>query len=236
MATDGPMVMSIDMENDLKTDMKPETPLSVQQSLLILQNWFSPAFPIGAFSYSAGLETAIAREDVTDCDSLADWLRVALLQGPAFNDAVLLCAAYDGEAVNDLCLALCAGAERHQETTELGAAFANLMRETQGLEIADGLGYPVAVGIAARNFGIAVEATVAAFLQSICMQQISVAVRTVPIGQMEGQRCLLALIPSLEAAIAKALATDTDAIGGFALGADLCALEHETASQRIYRT
>ena len=207
-----------------------------QTQLLILQNWFSPAFPIGAFSYSSGLESAISRGDVGDRDSLATWLSTSLLHGTAFTDAVFLRAAMDDEDVNDLCLALCAGAERHQETTELGAAFANLMRETQGLEIADGLGYPVAVGIAARNFGIAVEATVAAFLQSICMQQISVAVRTVPIGQMEGQRCLFALSPSLEAAIAKARATDTDAIGGFALGADLCALEHEKASQRIYRT
>ena len=227
------MITSIDMTNN---NVKTPPTLTDLESFLHLQNWFSPSFPIGAFSYSSGLETAITRGDVVDCDSLTAWLTVTLLRGAAFNDAVLLRAAFQGEVVNDLCLALCAGAERHQETTELGAAFANLMRETQDLDLPDGLGYPVAVGIAAKTIGLPVESTLAAFLQSLIMQQISVAVRAVPIGQIAGQHCLLALTPPIEAAVAKALATNTDAIGSFALGADLCALEHETASQRLYRT
>ena len=221
---------------EMNDNMKISPSLTDLKSFLHLQNWFSPSFPIGAFSYSSGLETAIARGDVDDCDSLTTWLTVTLLQGVAFNDAVILRAAFEGEVVNDLCLALCAGAERHQETTELGAAFASVIRETQGLDLPEGLGYPVAVGIATKALGIAVETTLAAFLQSVIMQQILVAVRAVPIGQMAGQRCLLALTPTIEVAVAKALVTNTNEIGGFALGADLCALEHETTSQRIYRT
>ena len=206
------------------------------KDLLILQNWFSPAFPVGAFSYSGGLETAIARGDVYDRDSLAGWLRQTLLHGSIFMDAVFLRATIEGEDVNDLCLALCAGAERYQETTELGAAFGRVMRETQAIELPAGLGYPVAVGMAARALALPREATVAAFLQGACMNQISVAVRAVPVGQMDGQACLVSLMPTIEQAAAAVMETDAETVGSFALAADLCALEHETTEQRIYRT
>lgn len=204
--------------------------------MLILQNWFSPAFPIGAFSYSGGLETAIARGDVHDRDSLVAWLRAAVLHGAVFTDAVFLRAAMAGEDVNELCLALCAGAERHLETTELGAAFCRVMRDTQTFDLPPGLAYPVAVGMAARQLGLDHNATLTAFLQGSCMNQISVAVRAVPIGQMDGQACLVALMPVIEQGAAKAMATNVEEVGSFALAADLCTLEHETTEQRIYRT
>jgi urease accessory protein len=216
--------------------MSIEMTATPSHHLLTLQNWFSPTFPIGAFSYSGGLETAIARGDVTDRDSLAAWLTVQLFHGTAFTDAVFLRAALGGEEVNDLCLALCAGAERHRETTELGAAFATVMRETRALDLPSGCAYPVAVGMAALHLGLDSQATIAAFLQGACMNQISVAVRAVPIGQLEGQSCLVSLMPVIDRAVATVMTTDVEDVGGFALAADLCALEHETATQRIYRT
>ena len=222
--------------NMITPDMGTEMTATPAEHLLILQNWFSPAFPVGAFSYSGGLETAIARGAVHDRDSLADWLTVSLLNGTAFTDTVCLRAALAGGEVNDLCLALCAGAERYQETTELGVAFANVMRETQDVDLPEGLAYPVAVGLAARAFGLAPQATLAAFLQGFCMNQISVAVRAVPIGQMEGQSCLRSLMPVIERALETVMVTSPDEMGSFALAGDLCALEHETAEQRIYRT
>ena len=222
--------------NMITPDMGTEMTAMLAEHLLILQNWFSPAFPVGAFSYSGGLETAIARGAVHDRDSLADWLTVSLLNGTAFTDAVCLRAALAGGEVNDLCLALCAGAERYRETTELGVAFANVMRETQDVDLPEGLAYPVAVGLAARAFGLAPQATLAAFLQGFCMNQISVAVRAVPIGQMEGQSCLRSLMPVIERALETVMVTSPDEMGSFALAGDLCALEHETAEQRIYRT
>ena len=224
------------MGNMITPDMGTEMTATPAEHLLILQNWFSPAFPVGAFSYSGGLETAIARGAVHDRDSLADWLTVSLLNGTAFTDAVCLRAALAGGEVNDLCLALCAGAERYQETTELGVAFANVMRETQDVDLPEGLAYPVAVGLAARAFGLAPQATLAAFLQGFCMNQISVAVRAVPIGQMEGQSCLRSLMPVIERALETVMVTSPDEMGSFALAGDLCALEHETVEQRIYRT
>lgn len=216
--------------------MGTEMTATTAEHMLILQNWFSPAFPIGAFSYSGGLETAITRGTVHDRESLANWLTVSLCNGAAFIDSVFLRAALAGEDVNDLCLALCAGAERYQETTELGAAFANVMRETRNIHLSGGLAYPVAVGLAARAIGLEPEPTIAAFLQAGCMNQISVAVRAVPIGQVEGQTCLMAMVPVIERALATVMVTAPDEVGSFALAGDLCALEHEMAEQRIYRT
>ena len=226
------MIMRIITIRGMAIDMTA----SYQDQALILQNWFSPAFPIGAFSYSAGLETAIANGAVHDCESLADWLNVLILNGIGFTDAVCLRATMEGEAVNELCLALCAGAERYKETTELGAAFANVMRETLYLDLPEGLAYPVAVGHAARALGLDTKATLAAFFQGACMNQISVAVRAIPIGQLEGQSCLMSMMPVIERAVETIMATSTDDMGSFALASDLCALEHETAEQRIYRT
>ena len=224
------------MDMAARMAMNTDSMIPDAKKMLILQNWFSPAFPVGAFSYSGGLETAIARGDVHDRDSLADWLRQTLLQGSIFMDAVFLRATMEGADVSDLCLALCAGAERYKETTELGAAFGRVMRETQVIELPAGLAYPVAVGMSARALALPREATVAAFLQGACMNQISAAVRTVPIGQMDGQACLVSLMPTIEQAAAAVMETDAETVGSFALAADLCALEHETTEQRIYRT
>lgn len=206
------------------------------RSALTLQNWFSPAFPVGAFSYSGGLETAIARGDVHDRDSLTDWLAVTVPYGASFTDAMFLRAAMAGADVNDLCCAMCTGAERYQETMELGAAFAKVLAATDAITLPDGLAYPVAIGMAAGRRGLDTRMTLAAFLQAACLNQISVAVRTVPIGQIDGQTCLAALMPVIEQTVDRALTTDIAAIGSFTPAADLCALEHETAQQRIYRT
>ena len=204
-----------------------------QQTLL---NWFSPAFPIGAFSYSAGLETVIAEGTVGNRQDLQSWLTMTLRHGAAQTDAVMVACAYAGEDVNDLCLSLCSGAERHLETSELGRAFTAVVNETHGLDLPDGLAYPVAVGCAGASLGIDPRQLICAFLQSWCASQISVAVRAIPIGQLDGQQCLVALMPEIDVATDLALATPADDIGSFAMGAELASLEHETAEQRIYRT
>ena len=224
----------MDMAARMAMNTDTMTPDAAQ--LLILQNWFSPAFPVGAFSYSSGLETAIARGDVYDRESLAGWLRQTLLHGSIFMDAVFLRATMEDKDVNDLCLALCAGAERYQETTELGAAFGRVMRETQAIELPAGLAYPAVVGLAARDLALPRETTVAAFLQGACINQISAAVRAVPIGQMDGQACVVSLMPVIGQAAVRVMETDAETAGSFAPAADLCALEHETTEQRIYRT
>lgn len=210
--------------------------MSEERQFQILQNWFSPAFPIGAFSYSHGLESAIYHGVVTDKVSLQSWIDCLMRQGASRNDIIFITAAYRGEDVNQLCLALSAGRERFQETTELGRAFTQIMRTSCELAMPDGLAYPVAVGGAAQQMGLDVSKTALAYLQGFCTNLISVAVRSIPIGQGDGQQCLMALLPVIEEVCADFMHLTIDDVGGFALAADIYSLQHETAEQRIYRT
>ena len=84
-----------------------------QRDMMILQAWFSPAFPIGAYSYSHGLETAIQDGLITDEVSLQSWISTLLLYGSGRNDGLFIKAAYEAEEeANALCLALCTSKER----------------------------------------------------------------------------------------------------------------------------
>ena len=94
------------------------------RDMMVLQAWFSPAFPIGAFSYSHGLETAIQEGLVSEKASLTRWISYLLTDGSGWNDSLFLKAAYEkSEGANDLCLSFCSSKERYKETIELGAAF-----------------------------------------------------------------------------------------------------------------
>ncbi len=90
--------------------------------LLLLLNWMSPAFPIGAYAYSHGLEWAIESGDVSTPQEVEEWISDVITRGSGWNDAVLFAFSYEQD-VNELALALCSSQERYLETTQLGAAF-----------------------------------------------------------------------------------------------------------------
>jgi urease accessory protein len=207
------------------------------QDIMILQSWFSPAFPIGAFSYSHGLETAIQQGQVADNASLAAWIDCLLRFGGGWNDALFIKLVYDeGPAINTLCLALSSSSEREQETTELGRSFVRTLNASYGFELPDGLAYPIAVGLAARQEGISLALVIQSYLQAFAANLISVGVRVIPIGQQAGQACLVQLYPVIERMTKKVLNSTEDALGSAAFTSDLMAMMHENNSPRIYRT
>ena len=207
------------------------------QDIMILQSWFSPAFPIGAFSYSHGLETAIQQGRVADNASLAAWIDCLLRYGGGWNDALFIKLVYEeGSAINTLCLALSSSSEREQETTELGRSFVRTLNASYGFELPDGLAYPVAVGLAARQEGISLALVIQSYLQAFASNLISVGVRVIPIGQQAGQACLVQLYPVIERMTKKVLNSNEDALGSAAFTSDLIAMMHENNSPRIYRT
>ena len=137
-----------------------------------LLSWTSPSFPIGAFSYSGGLEAAIEEGLVADRDSLGGWCRFHLQAGAARQDAWALVATLSGDErpvrVNQISLALRQTRETRQEVALLGDAFAKVMVGVWGLELPAGMegdkAYPVLFALAARDFGIGAEAALAACL------------------------------------------------------------------------
>lgn len=205
--------------------------------ILTLANWLSPAFPVGAFAYSHGLETAIASGQLTDSATASDWIESCLSYGAARTDAIFLIHALrgdDAEELDDLAQALAPSKERLLETVAQGTAFA----ETAAVWGGDATprAYPVAVGLAAREAGCPERATVALFLQAFVSNLVSACIRLVPIGQVEGQRIIARLQPVVEAVAEEALTASLDDIGGCALNADIASMRHETQSVRLFRS
>ena len=208
-----------------------------KRDMMILQAWFSPAFPTGAFSYSHGVETAIQDGLITDGQSLQSWIATLLRHGSGRTDLLFIKAAYEGEQeANALCLALCASKERLQETTELGQAFSRVANTSYQTDLPDGLAYPVAVGLAARAEDLDLTLTLQGYLQAFAANLISVGVRAIPIGQQAGQHCLVGLYPVIEEVSDAAAEASLDEVGSAALLSDVMAMKHETSSPRIYRT
>ena len=210
---------------------------SYHNDIMVLQAWFSPAFPTGAFSYSHGLEAAIQHGLVSDKDSLIRWISCLLTSGSGWNDGLFLKAAYEGISdVNSLCLALCSSKERYQETIELGKSFSRAVNDSYGAELAQGLAYPVAVGMAARRRNIDIKLTTQSYLQAFAASLISVGVRIIPIGQQAGQDCLVTLCRILEQVNNKLDVAGLEQLGSASFMSEIMSMMHEKSNPRIYRT
>ena len=222
-------------------------------ALYRLMAWLSPSYPVGAFSYSGGIEWAVEAGDIKDAESLRRWLAVIIAEGGAFCDAVLFVHAYRSlaeqddaalAAVAELAVAFAPSKERHLETTAQGDAFVAATRAAWPCAALDRLAaawtgplaYPVAVGVAAAGHSIAIEPTLHAYLHAVTANLISAGVRLVPLGQSDGQRVLAGLEPVVTDAAARALATPLDEAGSAAFRADLASLRHETQYTRLFRS
>jgi urease accessory protein len=213
--------------------------------------WLSPAYPVGAFSYSSGIEWAVESGDIANAGSLKDWLTTMLADGGGFCDAVLFVHAYraigDDDALKGICelaAALAPSKERHLETTAQGNAFVDATRAAWPCATLDRLkqvwdgpvAYPVAVAVAAAGHGVMLEPALAAFLQALVANWVSAGVRLVPLGQTDGLRVVAALEPVVAAAAECALVTSLDDMGASAFRADLASLRHETQYTRLFRS
>jgi urease accessory protein len=222
-------------------------------ALYRLMAWLSPAYPVGAFSYSGGLEWTVEAGDVKDAGSLADWLDAVLAMGPVWADAVLFANAHravsDGDddllrRTAELAAALVGSKERLLETTAQGRAFLDASRNAWPCAAIDRLGalwdgavaYPVAVAVTAAGHGIALAPAVNAFLAAAIANLVSAGVRLIPLGQSDGQRTIAALAEAVAAAAGKAAATPLERIGTCAVRADLATMRHETQYTRLFRS
>jgi urease accessory protein len=220
------------------TTLPDPGPAAEDLALLTLTQWLSPAFPLGSFAYSHGLETAIAEGDVTDAAGLQAWLTYLLRFGSGRSDAILLHAALRGEdpdALADLARALAPSAERARETEEQGRALARTVAALGGVA-APGRPLPVALGVAARRLGLAPGRVVALFLQGFTANLVSCATRAVPLGQTEAQAVLSRLAPTAAAVARETAGQSTESIASSAFGADVASLRHEVQQVRLYKT
>lgn len=234
----------------------PTTKSSESHGLYRLLSWLSPSYPIGAFSYSHGLETAIEEGFVGDAPSLDWWLRDIVEHGIGWNDAIFLRAAYEASVDNDdtalaeiadLATAFQPTSELALETTAQGRAFlettsaawptATLERLRQ---VQQGRPAPlsVVVGVAAAGHKLPLSASLHGYLHAFAANLVSAGVRLIPLGQTDGQRIVAALEPVI------AGTTDTvrtyenplDHLYSNTFLNDWCSMRHETQYTRLFRS
>ena len=222
-------------------------------ALYRLMAWLSPAYPVGAFSYSGGIEWAVEAGDIKNAETLRAWLEVMLSDGGGFSDAVFFLHAYRAVAadndpalrtVAELAAAFVPSKERFLETTAQGRAFLEVTRAawscaalTRSIDIWNGpIALPIAIGVACAGHGIRCEAALHAFLQALAANWISAGVRLIPLGQTDGQRVLAALEATILDTAKRALATPLEEVGACALRADLASMRHEAQYTRLFRS
>ncbi|WP_299724265.1 urease accessory UreF family protein [uncultured Tateyamaria sp.] len=205
---------------------------------LTLMQWLSPAFPVGAFAYSHGLEQAIADGQVSDAATLQDWIETLITQGSACADAILLAAAYtadDPAQIDATARAFAASAERLKEADLQGTAFCDTARAVWNIDIST-LTYPVAVGTAARAMAVPLDQTLPLYLHAFASNLIAAAQRLMALGQTTGQQVLANLAPAITATATEATTSSLDDLTATSFAADIAAMRHEALSPRIFRT
>jgi len=223
-----------------------------EAALYRLMTWLSPSYPLGAFSYSHGLEYAVEAGLVHDAGSLDAWVRTAVCGGAGRSDGAHLAAAWRAERANDISaldeLVELAAAWRGTRETALeseaqGAAFVATTRAAWPHPSLDRLAatrrplaLAVAVGVAAAAHEIPLDASLTAYLHAFAGNLVSAGVRLIPLGQTDGQRVIAALAEPVAAAATAAMEAKLDEIGTAAPLLDWCSMRHETQYTRLFRS
>jgi urease accessory protein len=226
---------------------------SAAAALYRLMTWLSPSFPVGAFSYSSGIEWAVEAGDIGDAASLRDWLASMLADGSGFCDGVFLVHAHRAASSRDsarlrdiaeLAAAFVPSRERQLETSAQGRAFIDIARAAwncdgldQMISHCDGtIVYPVAVGLVSAAHAIPLAPTMHAFFHALTSNWISAGARLVPLGQTDSQRVLALLEPAVISTAKRALMASLDDLGSATFRADLAGMRHETQYTRLFRS
>ena len=234
-------------------DLSDSSPLS-PAALKRLFAWLSPAFPVGGFSYSHGLEWAIEDGSIASADDLTAWIADILFHGAGWSDTIIFLhthnAARTGNRgdlleINALAIALQPSKERHLEATAQGRAFLSTVAATWPNEAMASFAdlfdsavvtYPLAVALACAAHDIPPGHGLNAYLGGFVANLVSAAVRAVPLGQTDGQRVIAALSPQIDGLISSVSTASLDMVGGSAWRADIASMKHETQYTRLFRS
>ena len=210
----------------------------------------SPGFPVGAYSYSQGLEAAVEARIVRDAASAARWigdvlaLSVGTMEAPVFLRLAAAWRCGDLQAVrrwNAEFVASRETAELRAETLQMGYSLRELLRalsvgDSRALEAIEEPAYPTAFTFAVAAWGIDPREALSAYLFAWVENQVLAALKAVPLGQTHGQRLLLGIAQAIPALVEDAAAMADDDLANFAPGLALLSARHETQYSRIFRS
>jgi urease accessory protein len=213
---------------------------STEQLARLLQ-LASPALPVGAYSYSGGLEAAVEAGLVSDAVSAERWIGDVLEHAMACMEApVLWRMMRDREARgrwNEFFLASRETAELRAETVQMGFSLARLLADLGAGPIdIEEPSFPAAFAFAVERWDIDPSSALQAYLWSWVENQSMAAVKSIPLGQTEAQRMLFSLGAKLPGIVASACALEDEEMSNFAPGLALLSARHETQYSRLFRS
>jgi urease accessory protein len=199
----------------------------------------SPTLPVGAYSYSGGLEAAIEAGVVKDAATAERWIGDVLEHSVARMEAPTVLAFFsrDFREVNERFLASRETAELRAETVQMGYSLNRLLKDLGIGEVpVEEPSFPAAFAFAAAHWKIEPEAALQAYLWAWVENQVMAAVKAVPLGQTDGQKMLLSLGNLLHGVTAKAKDLRDEELGNFAPGLAMLSSQHETQYSRLFRS
>lgn len=220
-------------------------------SFLSLLQLTSSALPVGAYSYSEGIETLVFREMITDVNGLKHWLKQELNLGAIRLEAAVMLRAYRATQNNDFSTLtswnvwLSAARETEElrnQSWQMGSTLSRLIGklnpETEPFFSAIGspCNYAIAFGIAAAAWQLDERSMLLGYLQSWVTNLVGVGVKLIPLGQTSGQQLLFDLQTSIVLATQTILTLEDDDLSSWGWGLSLASMTHETLYTRLFRS
>lgn len=213
----------------------------------------SPMLPVGAYSYSQGLESAIEEGVVHDGATAEVWIGDVLQHSLCSFELPLLfriCNAWQAQDYDQVCYwqdVFRTGretSESYAETLQMGHSLRRLLESLVDEEAValvrlkgmDSVTFPATYGCAVTLWSIPVTAALQAYAWSWIENQVSAAIKTIPLGQTNGQRILFALAQQLPGQVAEACALGDDELSNFTPALTVAGCRHETQYSRLFRS
>ena len=210
----------------------------------------SPSLPVGAYSYSQGLEAAVEAGIVHDAASASAWIGDVLaislqaMEAPIFLRLVAAWEARDSEGArrwNEEFIASRESAELRAETLQMGYSLRTLIgslgiADAGDLDAFEELAYPAAFAFAVAAWQIDAREALSAYLFAWIENQVLASLKCVPLGQTDGQRVLLDLAQRIASTVETAAALGDHELSSLAPGLALLCARHETQYSRIFRS
>ncbi|MGJ3244958.1 MAG: urease accessory protein UreF [Elainellaceae cyanobacterium] len=224
---------------------------SPSSSLLYLLQLASPTLPVGAYSYSEGLELLSQTGTLSTHHELVHWLSHEMKYGAIRIEAAVLRRAYDSAVAQDMgrlkdwnawLSAVRETEELRQQSWQMGRALSRLLADVQPdmQPMLNACGEPcnfaIAFAVAAAHWNIDCYSSLFGYLHSWASNLVNAGVRLIPLGQTIGQTVLMQLYPHLEQIVDEILVLADDDLKSCGWGVAIASMNHETLYSRLFRS
>jgi len=218
---------------------------TTERSVLTLLTLMSPSFPIGSFSYSHGIETAVQSENIKCSADAQSWIRSLLQYGSGYTDSLFCSFAWrepEPKKLHELIethKAMATSKERYEEAILQGKAFcthANIWRHLECTHLDPATPYSIVVGVISKEIGIPLELTLTAYLQTFASNLLQALLRLGVLGQTESTKIQNSLEPSILSQAKFASKAKWDDLSNHTFHSEIMAMQHENLNSRIFKS